>query len=152
MKRLLLTTIFADLAGCLATGITLPFYGNFSALPFVLIMTFLNIFIPTFLAVAIYQVAKGVCNLDLKKTLVLHSVIMIAIVIVGITVWSLIDTISSFGFEGATLTNLRARFSDQFLGYLPAALAVALTIPITHEFLTKKLFPKTDKIKLDETV
>jgi hypothetical protein len=55
MKRLLLTTVFSDLAGSLVTGLTLSFFGNFAAFPVISIITFLNIFIPTFLAVIIYQ-------------------------------------------------------------------------------------------------
>lgn len=144
MKRLLLTTVFADLAGSLTAGLTLPFFGDFSAFPVVLIMTFLNIFIPTFLAVIIYQVVKSVYYINLKRTVILHSATMITISILGLLIWNLIDTINFFGLKGVTFTSLKNYFNYQFLGYFPATLIVALTIPVIQIFLTEKLFPRQD--------
>lgn len=144
MKRLLLTTVFADLVGSLVSGLTLLFLGDFQAFPFVLIMTLFNFFIPTFLAVCLYQVVKSGYYINLKRSIILHSVTMIAISIVGLLIFNLIDTITSVGLKGMTFTRVKNNFNSQFLGYFPATLVVALTIPIIQVFVTEKVFPRQD--------
>jgi hypothetical protein len=139
MKRLLLTILFADLAGCLTTGIMLFFSDDLSMLPFVLIMTFGNILIPTILAVLIYQIVKQVYYVNLYRTLILHSGTMILISIVAIIIWIILDVIYSFGIKDLTFIHIKDDFTTQFLGFIPAIISVALTIPLIENFLTKKL-------------
>ena len=147
MKRLLLTTVFADLTGCLTTGIMLFFSDDLSMLPFVLIMTFGNILIPTIFAVLIYQIVKQVYYINSCRTLILHSGTMILISIVVIIIWTIVDVIYSFGIKELTFIRIKDDFKTQFLGFIPAIISVALTIPLIENFLTKKLSAaKTDNL------
>ena len=139
MKRLILTTILADLAGCLTTGVMLLFDKDISLLPFVLIFTFGNILIPTLIAALIYQQIKQMSHINQRKTLILHSVTMTLISLLAIIIWTIIDTFYSFGLKDLTFIHIKNDFRTQFSGFIPATMSVALTIPFIDHFLTNKL-------------
>lgn len=141
MKRLLFTTLLGDIAGCLFTGILVIFQGGCPALPFILLMTFMNIFIPAFLLAASYQVIKDVSYLNFSSTLMLHCLILSAFAIIGAGFWTICDAISVFGIKGLNFTSISDEFNVQFLGYIPATLTIALTIPVFQQLVSNRLFP-----------
>jgi hypothetical protein len=125
LKRILLTTLFATLLGCLIAGVLFLFESSGMAL-YGAILTFGNIIIPTLLGVLIFQIVKSKINFaNETKTLVLRMLVLIVMFILALVIWAIGDV----AFSDLTLQNIKEDFNSQFSGFSIIAISLAIAIP-----------------------
>lgn len=128
MIRILFTTLLADLIGCVISFITLLFIENGEDINFLYIGLFLfgNLFFPTLIGVLVYQLLKfKLPFINSPQKFIQHILSLILVFTIALTAWTIFDVIDDFTFE-----NLKDDFKNQFLGFVPAALSIAIAIPI----------------------
>ena len=139
MKRIILTTILADICGCISAGlISLYSEENSGIFLLVVIYMFGNIFIPTLIGVLLYQVIKKKLPIgNSTNRFILHITILILILVIGVLLWTMLDVINNF-----TIENLIEDFNRDFRGFIPFALVIAVAIPSIDILLTRKSLVK----------
>ena len=135
MKRLVLTTILADICGCISAGIISLFSEENPGIFFIVVIyMFGNIFIPTFVGVVLYQVIKIKLPIgNSTNRFILHIAILILILVIGVLLWTMLDAINNF-----TIENLIENFNRDFRGFIPFAFVIAIAIPSIDILLTRK--------------
>lgn len=135
MRRILLTTLFATLLGCLIVGILFLFESPRMAL-YGAILTFGNIVIPTLSGVLLFQIVKSKIKfVNETKTLIVRMLILIAIFFLSLIIWA----IGEVGFSDLTIQNIKENFNSQFSGFSLIAISLAIAIPAIDLLVDRKL-------------
>jgi len=139
MKRIILTTIFASLCGCISAGLIALFSAeNPAFFLIVIIYMFGSIFIPTLIGVLLYQFIKKKLPIgNSTNRFILHIAILILILAIGVLLWTMLDVINNF-----TIKNLIEAFNRDFRGFIPFAFVIAVAIPAIDILLTRKSLVK----------
>ena len=137
--NIFVTTIIADLFGLLITVLAWAIMGDSNA-GLLVIFVFGNIFIPTLIGVILFRFVKSITyQTDSIISLLRQSVILTIIFLFGLVIWSIADGLFTDGLTGSIFYQIKQDFISEFLGYVPATIAIALIIPFIDNWLRKSL-------------
>ncbi len=137
--NIFVTTIIADLFGLLITVLIFAIMGD-SNTGILAIFVFANILIPTLIGVMLFRFLKSITSqTDSIISLLRQSVTLTISFLFGLIIWAIADVLFADGLKGSLLYQIKQNFISEFLGYVPATIAIALIIPFIDNWLRKSL-------------
>jgi hypothetical protein len=132
---LLLFCIYAFVSGCVAQGVDTGIYYA--------VMGTASLFFPVIIYVALYHVfLRNRLNYPVLATrFLVKSFVMIMISLLGLLVWAILEYIVLSGFQLDTRW-IWDDYKDEYLGFMPIVIVLALLIPVGHHYFFAK---KQDK-------
>jgi hypothetical protein len=134
-----LTTLIAILFAGLVTLLADLCFVASDSMGLLIILVIGNLFFPTLLAVLLFRFIKSISYpSNSLKGFITQSLLLLSILLLGLLMWSVFDVVFSDAKDASFFSRLLENFSTEFLGFIPATIAISFAIPPLDYLLSSK--------------